>query len=87
MADEICDCIFCNSECPECGSINIKVNFNVGYEYNNNIEDRIVIKNPGRYLRIHCKACGEISERGLNNEMEKLKALEEALMAYIKLPM
>ena len=38
-----CDCIFCSSKCPQCGSSKIKVTFWPMFRYDNDDEDLIMI--------------------------------------------
>jgi hypothetical protein len=64
-----CVCVFCNSRCPGCGSINIEVEGKIHFEYTNTIDSSIHIRRWLDGLEIHCRDCekgfgwgGEASE-------------------------
>ena len=54
---ENCDCIFCNSKCPVCGSINVRVKFIIEGEYANSTEDQITIVHNIVGVRVKFNQC------------------------------
>ena len=54
-----CDCIFCNSKCPECGSTDIRVKYLIEYEYENHMEDHITVSQDIAGVYLLCNSCGE----------------------------
>ncbi len=69
---EKCDCIFCISKCPDCGSTDIEVDFSASYNYDNAIDDTIVISLQNVCeITIRCHAC--------NSEFQDIDGLEDKL--------
>lgn len=86
MAKDKCDCLFCNSKCPNCGSIDVSVDFKVKYHYDNDSLDSISILNEGIYIELTCNECGEIFSYGEidfdQGNDERLQSLHVALDRY-----
>ena len=55
---EVCDCIFCQSRCPECGSNIVEVEFSPTYCFKNNILNEIRPFIRHLSLVVTCEACG-----------------------------
>ena len=53
------DCIFCNSKCPECGSINVNVKVNFVYEYSNGQMNKLYLSQDFEKILLTCEECGE----------------------------
>jgi len=77
-----CDCLFCNSKCPECGSTAINVRFKVEYEYDNDSIDEIFIFQTESSIELECKSCGSEPDR----YDQRLNPLRRALHRDLDLP-
>lgn len=66
-----CDCPFCNSECPECGSNAVHVTFNVQFEYTNDTDGFILISHTGDDIELRCEACSGVFA-GADQRLERL---------------
>ena len=84
MAKEECDCLFCNSKCPECGSEAIHVTFQPSYEYDNDTEDRIFVFSTEDSIKVGCGGCG--GTFGEHETEQRLHPLIRALRKYLDLP-
>ena len=84
MAKEECDCLFCNSKCPECGSEAIHVTFQPSYEYDNDTENRIFIFSIEDCIKVECDDCG--GSFGEHETDQRLHPLIRALRQYLNLP-
>jgi hypothetical protein len=51
-----CDCLFCSSVCPECGSPDIRVSYKPEYQFDNDTENVIRISSMGAYV-VTTKTC------------------------------
>ena len=73
-----CECLFCNTRCPECASLDVMVKFIPHISYDNQYENRIIFDVEGlRKLQMECKKCGKVSS---SKELQLLKkALKETL--------
>ena len=80
---ENCDCAFCNSKCPECGSSHVRVVYSLWYEYNRGDEDRIQIESPRINLRLHCASCFLSFEYHDWEPDEPLEPLVKALWRHL----
>lgn len=67
---EVCDCIFCQSRCPECGSNNVEVEFTPTYYYKNNVLNEIQPQIRRVRLVVTCEACGGRFAAGKEGEDE-----------------
>lgn len=74
-----CDCIFCNSKCPECGSINVTVTYRPCIEYVNGIEDQINLERGVDWIEMECEDCGEQFQTNEWSEESRLEKLRIAL--------
>jgi len=54
-----CDCIFCNSKCPECKSTRVEVKFIIECGYSNFEEDLLSIHQDIVGVLLQCNECGE----------------------------
>jgi hypothetical protein len=55
-----CPCIFCNSKCPECGSLDIRVDFGASLFYENRYIDAIIFEMENILrVKMKCFACGK----------------------------
>lgn len=52
-----CDCIFCNSKCPECDSTDVRVQFKLGFSYENDTEDSISLSREPGEIELICEEC------------------------------
>lgn len=59
-----CDCVFCNSKCPECGSEQVSVRFLMGYEYNNDTHNELCFGGAGTYVKLKCHGCEKVFDYG-----------------------
>ena len=75
-----CDCVFCNSKCPECGSTEIHVEYTLKYEYDNDTEDSILVPSPEVSLTLQCFNCGYWNP---GNSDDRLKLLSKALWEHL----
>jgi hypothetical protein len=82
---ENCDCAFCNSKCPECGSTHVRVEHSIRYEYNNEGKDRIQIGPPEISLKLDCASCYLSFEYGDWEPDERLEPLLRALGRHLGL--
>lgn len=77
-----CDCLFCKSKCPECGSGAINVKLKVEYEYSNDSIDHISVYQNEDSIELECEDCGtEFFEHD-----PRLNPLKRALYRYLDLP-
>jgi hypothetical protein len=78
-----CDCIFCNSKCPECGSIDIEFKYKAVFQCENTEQDEITLEHDEDEVELQCRNCGGwIEEPGysVNNRLGGLSmALDRAL--------
>ena len=81
-----CDCIFCNSKCPECGSTAIRVTFKPQLEYYNDTENCIFIVTGVTSIKVECEECGEIFEQDDNSSDDKLDPLIRSLHRALDIP-
>jgi hypothetical protein len=81
-----CDCIFCNSKCPKCGSLDIEVNFKLGFSYINDTKDSINLDCTDEEIELECNTCGERITGGSYREDRRLDALLSGLIIAINLP-
>lgn len=77
-----CDCLFCNSKCPECGSTAINVRFRVEYEYSNDSTDHISVYQNEDSIELECEDCGS----DFFEHDPRLNPLRHALHRYLDLP-
>ena len=77
-----CDCLFCNSKCPECGSEAIHVRFKVEYEYDNDSTDHISIFQNEDDIELECEDCGS----DFFEHDPRLNPLRRALYKYLDIP-
>lgn len=80
-----CDCLFCHSKCPECGSTRIQVEFNIECYYDNHFEDTIRIFQSIKVTELQCRDCDlEIeTEWGPDeDQIGLLEPLEKALRKH-----
>ena len=75
------DCIFCNSKCPACDSMNIRVTFKPIFEYENGTVTDIDISRVGAEIELECYACGEHF-----NDDEELRPLIKAIETVFDTP-
>ena len=85
---EECDCIFCTSKCPECGSEAISVKFKVEWEYDNEDLNKIHISQTKANIEVDCEDCGETFELGDYGfgDDKRLLPLRKALSTELGLP-
>ena len=77
-AERPCECAFCNSKCPECGSLDVSVAFTPRMTYDNRYENRLILKPESiRSLQMKCRKCGAVSSG------KKLNLLKDALKATL----
>ncbi len=74
-----CDCIFCNSECPECGSTAITVRYRPGIQYDNCTGDVIRFERNEDWIEVTCIGCGGEFESDQWNKDPRLDRLLSAL--------
>ena len=86
MTEKKCDCIFCHSKCPECGSINIDVEFKLSYEYSNGAQDVIAMHWRDSGIEIKCRDCGETYRHDDWERDERLEPLHAAIAGHLQLP-
>lgn len=80
------NCIFCNSKCPECGSISVRVKYSVSYEYENDENDKILISPELGGVELECRSCGEQFQNTEWKSDERLDKLWQAIGKAIDLP-
>jgi len=92
MAEEgqMCNCIFCNSKCPECGSKEVEVDFTVRYRFNNDMEDQIFVDMDDSQVSLHCNDCdldrthgGVFFDISSGDQDERLQPLYKTLHDHI----
>ena len=71
------ECIFCNSKCPECGSINVTVTYRPCYQYTNDEKDRLILSRQEDRIELECEECGEQS----SSEWEEDPRLDNLMIA------
>ena len=76
-----CDCIFCNSKCPECGSTDIHAMFTVDFDFRNETQDSISIDHTFGMMTLDCDECGE----SFFND-DRLTGLQNAFHTVLDLP-
>ena len=81
-----CDCIFCNSKCPKCGSETISVKFKMTWEYNNDALNDIEINHVDDSIEVECKDCREEYHLGEWGNDQRLLPLRNAILKEIDLP-
>jgi hypothetical protein len=78
-----CNCVFCNSKCPECGSTNIEYEYRVSFTCENTEQDEITLERGEGGIELKCRGCGEWVEEprySVNNRLDRLSvALNNAL--------
>jgi len=77
-----CNCIFCQSKCPECNSqhISVRLNiFNTEYSYINETENEINVETSSDY--IECEATCLVCKSHFENEL-----LKNALLRNLDIP-
>ena len=74
------ECIFCNSKCPLCGSINVNIDFKLQYSYSNGAENHILCNTtePAE-IEMECYDCGEFVEDDDERLFGLRKAIESAM--------
>ena len=72
-----CDCIFCVSKCPECGSIDINVNLIVKYGFHNDIMNKITFSMEDSGISLQCNDCGEELTYGGDDFMDLGPGIED----------
>ena len=85
---EECDCLFCTSKCPECGSTAISVRFNMKWEYDNEDLNMIHISQNENSIEVDCEDCGEtfeLGEYGFGDD-KRLLPLRKVLLKELDLP-
>ena len=80
---EKCDCLYCHSKCPSCGSQNISVEFTVKYTFDNNFEDRIFIQRGEDSLSLQCNGCGETFESNKLSTDPRISCLSNSIMGLV----
>ena len=83
---EKCDCLFCNSKCPECGSEAISVTFKPQYKYGNDEEDHIDIFRIEDIIEVECADCGGTFEQDMHRVDDRLNSLIQSLYQALALP-
>jgi len=73
-----CDCLFCNSKYPECGSTDVEVNFKLGFSYSNNSENEIELNRDNDEIEMKCNKCDAWLDEGPYLD-SLLYALERAI--------
>ena len=82
---EICDCIFCQARCPECGSNNVEVEFNPTNFFKNNILNQIEPQIRRVGLAVTCEACGGRFAAGKGEDEDpRIWGLGTAIMREFK---
>ncbi len=81
-----CDCIFCNSKCPECGSINVDANFKLGFNYSNDHKNGIYISRVEDEVELTCNECGERICEDYFRDGDRLDKLLFAFCRLIDIP-
>jgi len=56
------DCVFCLSECPACGSMNVDVRFSYHWEYSNQTMNELDINATHFSATMRCNDCGKEME-------------------------
>jgi hypothetical protein len=80
------ECIFCNSKCPGCGSLNVSVRFIVTFQYDNETANSINIDQDFDEIELDCNDCGEsFHDDGFERD-ERLDALNRTLGRALELP-
>ena len=76
-----CECIFCNLKCPECGSTDINLEFNVESELIKDREDSIWIDQFVNLLDLSCYDCDLYITKAWDDyeRLELLEPIERAL--------
>lgn len=80
------DCLFCNSECPECGSTQIDVKFKPIFEFENDTDNHICISHYGSELELECQDCGESFSYNDFDQDKTLWPLVRALQNIMSVP-
>ena len=57
-----CDCLWCNSRCPECEETGIIVQFTIQGFYINDQQDAITVEVPTVHVSVQCEKCGAVTE-------------------------
>ena len=83
---ETCPCIYCNSVCPECGSLNVRVKFTVSFDYANDIRIPINLTQDIGAIELECEECGEDFKHDGFEQDERLIPLWNALDESLDLP-
>jgi hypothetical protein len=88
-----CDCLFCNSKCPECGSMDIEVDFTVRCNFRNTMQDEISVSLNDSGVSLQCNECGADLTYGFDpvfgmdsptgEEDDRLQPLYKALHEYL----
>nr|BDD44341.1 hypothetical protein 17 [Desulfobacterales bacterium] len=55
-----CDCIFCATRCPKCGSIYIGINFHINIHLDNSESDKMWIYGVPCEIELECHECDEV---------------------------
>ena len=74
-----CDCLFCNSKCPGCGSPAISVLFAPWWEYSEPKGDQISITRAGYSIQVDCLECNNRFEINEYSRDERLVRLGDIL--------
>jgi len=80
-----CDCLFCNSKCPECGSTDIEVKCGAEFTFKNDTEDSISIDQEWGRIQLYCESCG-LETDSRNPKYRKLGALQSAIVRSLGIP-
>ena len=82
-----CDCLFCNSKCPQCGSTLIHVKLGIEYEYDNDSMDKITIQQSNDYIELECEECGNFFVQDtFDGGVSDLDSLSNALLKTLNQP-
>jgi hypothetical protein len=81
-----CDCVFCNSKCPECGSIDIEYEFKATFRCRNTEQNEITLERGEDGIELECQNCGKWIEEPENSINNKLGSLTIALDRALNLP-
>ena len=82
-----CDCIFCNSKCPECGSENIQVSFRPRYRFLNSNKNCITVTCKFYNGEIKCFECKAFLASRPVRSAKHLDKLTKQLLKVLDLPL
>ncbi len=84
--EKTCDCLYCNSKCPECGSTKISVKYWPAFEYENDTRNNIHITRGIDQLELECLECGAWIKPWDGEQDKRLSRLQHALSKILDLP-